>query len=78
MSQKLENIKNCHVCGGINLTPRLNIPIPDIFTDEEVLRDVLQCDDCDTIFYIDNGVISYEFSCKINEEIGKKKVKNDK
>ena len=70
---KLEQITNCHVCGCNSLTPLLNIPVPDIMTDEEVIRQVLVCNDCDTIHYIeDDGSIAYEFSCRINEEIGRK------
>ena len=67
MRERLEDIKNCHVCGGTDLRPKVNIPIPDLFTDEEICRDVLQCHDCETLHYIDNGIINYEFSCKLNE-----------
>lgn len=72
---KLEDIKTCHVCGSIKLIPRLNIPIPEIMTNEEINRDVLQCDDCDTLHYIEDGGVSYEFSCKVNEYIGKKVIR---
>lgn len=73
---KLEDIKNCHVCGSTNLIPRLNIPIPEMFTEEDTLRDVLFCDDCETIHYIEeSGQISYEFSCTLDKEIGRKVVR---
>lgn len=72
---KLESIRNCHVCGGNDLVPMDNVPVPDIFTDEEIRRFVLFCNDCETIHYIDNGIISYEFSCKVNESITKKRNK---
>lgn len=68
---KLTDVKQCHVCYSIKLIPRYNIPIPDILTDEEIRRDVLQCDDCDTLHYIEDGEISYEFSCKIGKPITK-------
>jgi len=69
---KLEDITNCHVCGCNSLTPLLNIPVPDIMDNVDVMRNVLMCNDCDTLHYIDDGMISYEFSCRINEEIGRK------
>jgi hypothetical protein len=72
---KLTDIKNCHVCSSPRLTPRYGIYVPDIFTDEEIKRNVLQCDDCDTLHYIDNGTISYEFSCKVNQSIFSKQHK---
>jgi hypothetical protein len=69
---KLEDIRRCHVCGGYNFTPCSHVPIPDFYTDEDIYRDVLICNDCDTIHYIESGEVSYEFSCKINSNIGKK------
>lgn len=70
---RLEDIKNCHVCGSNNLTPFINIPVPDIMTNEDVMRNVLMCDECETLHFIEeNGDVSYEFSCRINEEIGRK------
>jgi hypothetical protein len=72
---RLENIRNCHVCSSTNLVPRLNVPIPDLMTDEETNKDVLQCDDCDTLHYIEEGSVSYEFSCRVNEYLGKKVIR---
>jgi hypothetical protein len=69
---KLEDIKQCHVCGSYNLVPYPHIPIPDFYTDEDIYRDILLCNDCETSHYIEDGVVSYEFSCKINTQIGKK------
>jgi len=69
---KLEDIKNCHVCGSINLIPRLNIPIAEFFVEEDTLRDVLFCDDCETIHYLSEGILNYEFSCTLDKEIGRK------
>jgi hypothetical protein len=71
MKYNLEDVHNCHVCGSVNLVPRYKVPIPDMFTEEEILRSCLQCDECDTLHYIDNGVISYEFSVKLNDQIRK-------
>jgi hypothetical protein len=70
MIYKLEDINNCHVCGGNNLVPRFKVPILDLYGDEE-LRTVIQCTDCDTLHYIDNGRIEYEFSVTLNESIYK-------
>lgn len=72
---KLEDIRFCHVCHSSSLFPVSNVPIPDYFSDEEMRRDVLMCDDCETLHYVENGEISYEFSCKINESISIKKTK---
>lgn len=72
---KLEEIKNCHVCGGSDLIPLLGVPVPDMMTDVEIIRNILLCNDCETVHYIDDGVISYEFSCKPNVLIGSKKSK---
>ena len=66
---KLEDIKNCHVCGGKKLTPGLRVPISDILTGEEVIREALQCEECDTLHYVCDGIISYEFSCSTNKLI---------
>lgn len=72
---KLTDIKNCHVCGGTTLIPKVNIPIIDIFTDEEIYRTVLECHDCETLHYIREGKIEYEFSCKIDNLITDKELK---
>jgi hypothetical protein len=69
---RLENINACHVCGSSNLQPISKVPVPDIFTDEDILRDIVFCLDCETMHYIEDGDISYEFSCKMNSSIGKK------
>jgi hypothetical protein len=66
---RLEDIKFCHVCNSSNLTPLLNIPVPDIITDEETIRTVLICDSCDTMHYIEDSQVSYEFSCKVNDSL---------
>lgn len=71
---KLTDIKNCHVCNSNNLIPKYNIPVPDMFTDEETKRDVLFCGDCETMHYIEDGGISYEFTTKINQSIFDKKI----
>jgi hypothetical protein len=54
---KLTDIKTCHVCSS----PRL--------VDEEVMRNVLECNDCETLHYIEDNQVSYEFTCKINKSI---------
>jgi hypothetical protein len=69
---RIEDITNCHVCGGNNMIPQAGVPIPDIMTDEEVKRDILFCVDCETSHYIDDGTIAYEFSYKIGQTIGEK------
>jgi hypothetical protein len=66
---RLDDIKNCHVCGSRQLTPRLRVPISDILTGEETIREVIQCEECDTLHYINDGVIEYEFSCSTNKLI---------
>jgi hypothetical protein len=57
----LEDIKICHVCHGEKLGILRDILIPDLFTDEEVLRDVVRCYECDTLHYIEDGEVRYEF-----------------
>jgi hypothetical protein len=74
---KLTDIKSCHVCNGINLIPKYNIPIPDMFTDEDVSTDILFCNDCETMHYISEGIICYEFNIDINKKINKKKLKSE-
>jgi hypothetical protein len=69
---KLENINACHVCGSVNIQPLSKVPVPDFFTNEDILRDIVFCNDCETMHYIEDGTISYEFSCKMNSVIGKK------
>ena len=66
---KLEDIRKCHVCNGTNLKIILGVLVPDLITDIETIRDVLSCDECETIHYIEEGQINYEFSCKINKPI---------
>jgi len=67
--ETLEKIKNCHVCGGVQMVPRIQIPVPDIMTNEEILRDVLQCEECDTIHYIDDGTVAYEFTYRVGRTV---------
>ena len=69
---RLEDIKACHVCRGLNLKPILNTPVEDIMTQETTMKDVLLCLDCDTLHFIEDGVIAYEFSVKINSGIPKR------
>jgi hypothetical protein len=66
---RLEDIKFCHVCNSSSLTPLLNIPVPDIITDEEVIRTVLMCDSCETMHYIEDGMVNYEFTCRPSESL---------
>ena len=76
---KLTSVKNCHVCGSLDLIPIYQVPIPDLYTDEDVLRNVLKCGECDTLHYIDNyGEVAYEFSVKVNKTIEKLIIKKDK
>jgi hypothetical protein len=63
---KLTDIKNCHVCGSIDIMPMEGVLVTDFYTDEEIRRTVIFCNECETIHYIEDGTISYEFSCKIN------------
>jgi hypothetical protein len=72
---KLEDIKKCSVCNSGNLIPRYNIPIPDMFTEIDIYRDTLQCNDCDTLHYIDEGLVSYEFTAKLGQTLNKKVIR---
>ena len=75
---KLTDIKACHVCNGTNLIPKYNIPIPDMFNDEDVLTDILFCNDCETMHYVNEGLILYEFNIKVNKRLNKEKIKEEK
>jgi hypothetical protein len=46
--------------------PMEGVLVTDFYTDEEIRRTVIFCNECETIHYIEDGIISYEFSCKIN------------
>ena len=66
---KLDDIKTCHVCKGSNLKPIEHVQMDDFNTNSLVYRDVLVCLDCDTLHYIDEGEVVYEFSFKINKRL---------
>lgn len=71
---RLEDIKACHVCNGINLKAIPRAPVEDLMTDEITYRDVLLCLDCDTVHYIENNSVSYEFSFKIANNVPRMKM----
>lgn len=71
---KLDNIKTCHVCKGSNLKTISHVQMDDLLENAMIYRDIILCLDCDTIHYINEGIIEYEFSLKIGEKI-KKEVK---
>lgn len=72
----LNDIKECHVCHNNNLEILVNVPISNLLTDEETIQNVMKCNDCDTIHYIEEGEIRYEFSCKIYKIIKAKNIKH--
>lgn len=62
---KIEDITECSVCHDRNLiSDKLYI---EDFYGELSLKDIKTCKECDTIHYIRNGVLLYEFSLKINK-----------
>jgi hypothetical protein len=66
----IESISSCHVCHGSNLKQTTFI-IEDFFGETRE-RLVKMCMDCDTIHYINNGAVYYEFSVKINKSYSPK------
>lgn len=60
----IDNIVECHVCHGNNLIEE-HLVIEDLFGGV-FERSVKTCKDCDTIHYVHNGSVFYEFSLKIN------------
>jgi hypothetical protein len=65
---KLEDIKFCHVCKGSNLKPIIHTQMDDLMTNTLIYRDILLCLDCDTVHYIDEGAVAYEFLFKIGSK----------
>lgn len=61
----IESISNCHVCHGDKLHTT-HLIIEDFLGDTRE-RLVKMCTECDTIHYVNNGVVFYEFSVKINK-----------
>lgn len=66
----IDNVLSCHVCHGDKLIMRHFI-IEDFLGDTRE-RLVKMCTECDTIHYINNGVVFYEFSVKINKSYAPK------
>lgn len=61
----IDDIVHCHVCHGGNFRLIKDAPIEDMFTEEVEKIDSLLCVDCDTMHYIKDGALNYEFSVKI-------------
>lgn len=59
------DIKRCHVCHGDNLI-ETHLVIEDLFGNV-FERPVKICKDCDTIHYVHNNSVFYEFSLKVNK-----------
>ena len=71
MRDTLEEIKTCTSCRGTNLKFILNYEHEDVelnTIDETVMRtdDVVKCVDCDTLYYLENGHITKEYSFNPN------------
>ena len=69
--EKLRNVKVCTICMGINLTYLPNhvhedVELNDYSANEATFRtdDVVKCNDCDTLFYIEDGKLVTQFEPK--------------
>ena len=67
MNKQLENIKQCTTCFSTHLEYLPSFEHEDIelnTMDETVMRtdDVVKCVDCDTLYYLENGHITKEYS----------------
>ena len=61
---ELADIKQCRVCHGYDLV-KTTLLLQDVITDKYKLTNVILCSDCDTIHYIKNDSIFYEFNINI-------------
>ena len=61
---ELADIKQCRVCHGYNLF-KSTLLLQDIISDKYKLTDVILCSDCDTIHYIKDDSIFYEFNINV-------------
>ena len=78
MINKLSDIKICPVCNKTRLSFIPNYIHEDIennsyYGDEIVFRtdDIIKCEECDTIFYIEDGKLVSQFDVKINTPVKK-------
>lgn len=61
---ELADIKQCRVCHGYDLV-KTTLLLQDVITDKYKLTNVILCSDCDTIHYIKDDSIFYEFNINI-------------
>lgn len=67
---KIEEISSCQVCRSTNLNQR-HLTMEDFYgnVSEKLVK---ICTECDTIHYINNGIVLYEFSVKVNKSYSPK------
>lgn len=58
---KLEEVKFCKVCMSSNLRLEPLLTIDDVDTDLEKVVTAKVCEDCETIHFIENGNLAYQF-----------------
>ena len=73
MNNLKETIKQCKICNSTDLTFIENLEHEDIMlssVDEAIYRidDVVKCNLCDTIHYLEEGKICVEFNPEIKTE----------
>jgi len=67
-TMNISEIKQCKVCHGYNLSEG-SILLEDSLSETYKMTNVKICLDCDTIHYIRNNDIYYEFNIEINRHI---------
>lgn len=57
----LPNIDKCQQCKSMDLIPLRNVVCEDVMTNKDVTRDIIKCNECECIHYLNSGRLSYEF-----------------
>lgn len=71
----IRTVNKCQVCGSTQLIENTCLIEEDSgFYSEKLCR---ICKECDTIHYIDNNMVMYEFSMKVNKIYKPSKIEQD-
>ena len=58
-------VLKCSCCGSTNLKDVKDFEMEHILTNAPMIRDVSICKECESVHYIENGRLSYEYTPEV-------------
>jgi hypothetical protein len=72
-----DKIKECRMCGSINLEFHEKQPVLDPIEEIEVLHDIKYCNDCECVHFYEDGYLAFQRSRDVDRPIIINHLKSD-